>query len=145
MANLSNVISKIEAFNFNYIISEEQVVTDEGAYNVPLEKNNNVRYLYKDSNEYGSRTELEIKKIKMINDCMEIMSEIYTYASGLDASFDYRFKKYESIKEQYEQAIFNDAPPDGGTDDGVDGDSCEDSEMTIDVDDLSEQMKDVEL
>lgn len=144
MANLFDLISRIESFNFNFIISEGQIVSDEGVYNVPLENNDNVRYLYMDSNEYGNRSELEIKKIKMMNESLEIMFDIYTYAHRLDPNYYAKLMGHDPREQHEQEAILNDAPPDG---DDVDGDSCVDSEMTVDieVEDLADHMNDVEL
>jgi hypothetical protein len=149
MSNLFEVISRIEKLNFDYLISDEQIVSDEGVYNVPLENNENVRYLFTDSSEHGNRSELEIKKIKMLNESLEIIFDIYTFARQHDPNY-YPYMMGADPREQYEQeAILDDAPPDGVQPDGddVDGDSCDDSEMTVDiqVEELVDTMNDVEL
>jgi hypothetical protein len=154
MSNLFEVISKIEKLNFDYLISDQQIVSDEGVYNVPLENSENVRYLFSDSNEFGNRSELEIKKIKMLNESLEIIFDMYAFARQHDPNY-YPYMMGADPREQYEQeAILDDAPPDGVQPDGVqpdgddvDGDSCDDSEMTIDieVEDLADTMNDVEL
>ena len=142
MSNLSDIISRIEKFNFDYIVSDEGILSDEGVYNVPLENNDNVRYLFSDSNEYGKRTPQEIKKIKMMNDSLEILFDIYTYASQLDPNYYARLMGVD-MREQYEQeAILDDAPPDGGESEPQQVVEQEDSQKTVDIDveDLSENM-----
>ena len=144
--NLHDVVQEIEQFNFNYIISDERVITDEGQGNVPLEDDemSNVQYLYIDSNERGNRSQLEIKKIKMINELLEIVFKVYVYANELDPNYYPRLMGYDP-REQYEQeAVLNDAPPDGHE---VDPNSTLDSEMTVDIDveDLAEHMDDIGL
>lgn len=144
MSNLSDIISRIEKFNFDYIVSDEGILSDEGVYNVPLENNDNVRYLFSDSNEFGKRSELEVKKIKMMNDSLEILFDIYTYASQLDPNYYARLMGVD-MREQYEQeAILDDAPPDGGINESEPEQVVEqeDSQKTVDIDveDLSENM-----
>tara|TARA_X000000950_G_scaffold15348_1_gene16634 strand:+ start:5459 stop:5905 length:447 start_codon:yes stop_codon:yes gene_type:complete len=143
MSNLSDIISRIEKFNFDYIVSDEGILSDEGVYNVPLENNDNVRYLFSDSNEFGKRSQQEIKKIKMMNDSLEIMFDIYTYASQLDPNYYARLMGVD-MREQYEQeAVLDDAPPDGGIEsEPQQVVEQEDSQKTVDIDveDLSENM-----
>ena len=144
MSNLSDIISRIEKFNFDYIVSEGGILSDEGVYNVPLENNDNVRYLFSDSNEFGKRTPQEVKKIKMMNDSLEILFDIYTYASQLDPNYYARLMGVD-MREQYEQeAILDDAPPDGGINESEPEQVVEqeDSQKTVDIDveDLSENM-----
>ena len=145
MANLPDIVSSIEKFNFDYIVSEGGILSDEGVYNVPLENNDNVRYLFSDSNEFGKRSELEVKKIKMLNDSLEILFDIYTYASQLDPNYYARLMGASiDMREQYEQeAILDDAPPDGGIEsEPQQVVNDEDSQKTVDIDveDLSENM-----
>tara|TARA_Y100001938_G_C7956190_1_gene361840 strand:+ start:332 stop:784 length:453 start_codon:yes stop_codon:yes gene_type:complete len=145
MSNLSDIVSRIEKFNFDYIVSEEGILSDEGVYNVPLENNDNVRYLFSDSNEFGSRNPLEVKKIKMMNDSLEILFDIYTYASQMDPNYYARLMGASiDMREQYEQeAILDDAPPDGGVEsEPQQVVEQQDSQKTVDieVEDLSETM-----
>ena len=145
MSNLSDIISKIEKLNFDYIVSDGGILSDEGVYNVPLENNDNVRYLFSDSNEFGKRSVLEVKKIKMMNDSLEILFDIYTYASQLDPNYYARLMGASiDMREQYEQeAILDDAPPDGGIEsEPQQVVNDEDSQKTVDIDveDLLENM-----
>lgn len=144
--NLSDMVSEIEQINFNYILSDERIITDEGQGNAPLEDDemSHVQYLYVDSNEYGNRSPLEIKKIKMINELLEFVFKVYIYANELDPNYYPRLMGYNP-REQYEQeAVINDAPPDGHE---VDPNSTIDSEMTVDIDveDLEMHMDEIEL
>ena len=143
MSNLSDIVSRIEKFNFDYIVSDEGILSDEGVYNVPLENNDNVRYLFSDSNEFGKRSPQEIKKIKMMNDSIEILFDIYTYASQLDPNYYARLMGVD-MREQYEQeAVLNDAPPDGGIEsEPQQVVEQEDSQKTVDIDveELSENI-----
>ena len=144
--NLFDIVQDIERFNFNYIVSDERVITDEGQGNVPLEDDemSNVQYLYVDSNERGKRSPLEIKKIKMINELLEIVFRVYVYSNEIDPNYYPRLMGYDP-REQYEQeAVLNDGPPDGHE---VDPNSTLDSEMTVDIDveDLAEHMDEIGL
>lgn len=144
--NLHDIVQDIERFNFDYILSDERVITDEGQGNAPLEDDemSHVQYLYVDSNESGNRSPLEIKKIKMINELLEIIFRVYVYSNEIDPNYYPRLMGYDP-REQYEQeAVLNDAPPDGHE---VDPNSSLDSEMTVDIDveDLAEHMDEIGL
>ena len=103
---MDDVLYKIETLYFEHIVSEDGILDDEGESNVPLENNNNVRYTFTDSNDYGKRTENEIKKIKCINDCMEALSLVHMFIH----------QNCESFKPMYfmpeRKLIEDDAPPD---------------------------------
>ena len=142
--DLSNISELIELFNFNYIIADDvelNVISDEGPYNVPLENNNNVRYLYMDSNEYGNRSPDEIKKIKMLNDAMEIILNIYSFTSTIDENF---YPKLMTNSD-YDHQIKMDAPPD----DVVDGDSDleldEGEAQVVDMESLDQELTNMNL
>jgi len=144
--NLHDIVQDIEQFNFNYILCEERVITDEGQGNAPLEDDemSNVQYLYVDSNEHGNRSPLEIKKIKMINELLEIVFNVYIYGNQLDPNYYPRLMGYDPREQCEQEAVLNDAPPDGHE---VDPNSTLDSEMTVDIDveDLAEHMDDIGL
>jgi len=140
--DLSNIAELIELFNFNYIIADDMelnVISDEGPYNVPLENNNNVRYLYMDSNEYGNRSPDEIKKIKMLNDAMEIILNIYSFTSTIDENF---YPKLMTNSD-YDHQIKMDAPPD----DVVDGDLelDEGEAQVVDMESLDKELTNMNL
>jgi len=140
--DLSNIAELIELFNFNYIIADDMelnVISDEGPYNVPLENNNNVRYLYMDSNEYGNRSPDEIKKIKMLNDAMEIILNIYSFTSTIDENF---YPKLMTNSD-YDHQIKMDATPD----DVVDGDLelDEGEAQVVDMESLDKELTNMNL
>ena len=144
--NIFDIVQDIERFNFNYIVSDQRVITDEGRGNAHLEDEemSTIQYLYVDSKECGNRSPLEIRKLKMINELLEIVFNVYLYGNQLDPNYYPRLMGYDPREQYEEEAVLNDAPPDGHE---VDGDSCVDSEMTVDIDfeDLADHMKDVEL
>ena len=76
---MENIQQKIELLFFNHIISVNGIIEDEGEFNVPLEYDNNIRYTFTDTNEYGSRSLSEQQKLKFINDAMMIMSDVHLY------------------------------------------------------------------
>jgi len=137
MSNISDIISKIELFNFNNIMSEEQrIISDEGQLNVPLESIDgsgndiNIRYLFIDSNEYGNRSELEIKKIKLLNESLDILFDIYTYAKQIEHSNIQ--PSFIGGGMSFEELVKNDAPPDG-YEDGVDNEEIDDITDNMDT------------
>jgi hypothetical protein len=142
MSIFSDIIIKIELFNFNNLMSEEQrIISDEGQYNVPLESIDgsghdiNIRYLFLDSNEYGNRSELEIKKIKLLNESLDILFDIYTYAQQLEhGNIQPSFIGGGGMS--YEELVKNDAPPDG-YEDGVDN---EDISSVLEIDGITDNM-----
>lgn len=144
--NLSDIVQDIESFNFNYIVSDERVITDEGQGNAPLEDDemSYVQYLYVDSNDSGNRSPLEIKKIKMINELLEIVFRVYVYSNEIDPNYYPRLMGYDPREQCEQEAVLNDGPPDGHE---VDSNSTLDSEMTVDIDveNLAEHMDEIEL
>ena len=101
---MENIQQKIELLFFNHIISVNGIIEDEGEFNVPLEYDNNIRYTFTDTNEYGSRSLSEQQKLKFINDAMEIMSDIHLYIYQNDD----KNKPMYFVPEQIDQG----APPD---------------------------------
>ena len=88
---------KIELLFFNHIISVNGIIEDEGEFNVPLEYDNNIRYTFTDTNEYGSRSLSEQQKLKFINDAMMIMSDVHLYIYQKD-----EYEKDEIEKDEIE-------------------------------------------
>lgn len=103
---MENIQQKIELLFFNHIISVNGIIEDEGEFNVPLEYDNNIRYTFTDTNEYGSRSLSEQQKLKFINDAMEIMSDIHLYIYQNDD----KNKPMYFVPEQ--KQIDQGAPPD---------------------------------
>ena len=81
---MDNIQQKIELLLFNHIVSGDGIIDDEGEFNVPLEYDNNIRYTFTDTNDYGSRSLEEQKKLKFINDVMDILSDVHLYIYQTD-------------------------------------------------------------
>jgi len=130
---MDDLLKKIELFYFEYVVDENGILNDEGEYNVPLEKNNNVRYTFVNTNEYGNRNDNEIKQIKCINDCMEILSLVHMF---IHQNYDeckpmYFLPEGHNIPDE-NILIENDAPPDG-------------HDNNIEVDPLSDCLEEMEI
>ena len=108
------LLKKIELFYFEHVVDENGILNDEGEYNVPLEKNNNVRYTFVNTNEYGYRNDNEIKQIKCINDSMEILSlvHMFIHQNYNECKPMYFLPEGHNISDE-NILIENDAPPDG--------------------------------
>ena len=113
---MDDILHKIEVLYFEHIVSDDGILDDEGESNVPLENNNNVRYTFTDSNDYGKRTENEIKKMKCINDCMEALSLVHMF---IDQNCE-SFKPMYFMPDSYERKLIeDDAPPDDASQDDI--------------------------
>ena len=136
---MDDLLKKIEILYFEHIVDENGILEDEGEYNVPLEKNNNVRYTFIDTNEFGNRSDNEIKRLKCINDCMEILSLVHMF---IHQNYDqckpmYFLPEGHNIPDE-NILIKNDAPPDGHTiPNGHDN--------NIEVDPLSDCLEEMEI
>ena len=120
---MDDVLYKIETLYFEHIVSEDGILDDEGESNVPLENNNNVRYTFTDSNDYGKRSPNEIKKIKCINDCMEA-SLVHMFIHQNCESFKPMYFMPDSHQRKL---IEDDAPPDDALPDDVPQDDIPDT------------------
>ena len=107
---MENIQSKIELILFNYIVSDEGIIDDEGLYNVPLEYDNNIRYTYSDTNDIGERSIIEQKKLKFLNEVMDILSDIHLYIHQTDPLNKPMYFIPEQIVEQ--KLIKDEAPLD---------------------------------
>ena len=118
---MDDVLYKIETLYFEHIVSEDGILDDEGESNVPLENNNNVRYTFTDSNDYGKRTDNEIKKIKCINDCMEALSLVHMFIHQNCESFKPMYFMPDSHQRKLieDDAPPDDAPPDDAPQDDI--------------------------
>ena len=130
---MDDLLKKIELFYFEHVVDENGILNDEGEYNVPLEKNNNVRYTFVNTNEYGYRNDNEIKQIKCINDSMEILSLVHMF---IHQNYDqckpmYFLPEGHNIPDE-NILIENDAPPDG-------------HDNNIEVDPLSDCLEEMEI
>ena len=139
---MDELLKKIEILYFEHIVDENGILQDEGEYNVPLEKNNNVRYTIVGGNDYGNRSDNEIKILKFINDSMDILSLVHMF---IHQNYDQCKPMYflpeghnipdgHNIPKNNQEKILieNDAPPDGYSND-------------LEVDPLSDCLKDMEL
>ena len=145
MGSLFDIMSIIDLLDFNYILSDDlRVITDEGTYNVPLEGNDNVRYLFIDSNEYGKRSKIEVNRIKFLNDVLLILSQIKDYCHDADPNyFPNLYYPPENQHKIEQKLIKGDAPPDGGG--GMDGSAVDGDSVQSDVDKLAEGMDDMDI
>lgn len=140
---MDDLLKKIEILYFEHIIDENGILEDEGEYNVPLEKNNNVRYTFIDTNTYGNRSDNEVKRLKCINDCMEILSlvHMFIHQNYEDCKPMYFLPEGHSIpdKDNDENILIkNDAPPDGYS-------MSESHDNDIEVDPLSDCLEEMEI
>ena len=133
---MDELLKKIEILYFEHIVDENGILEDEGEYNVPLEKNNNIRYTIVGGNDYGNRSDNEIKILKFINDSMDILSLVHMF---IHQNYDqckpmYFLPDGHNIPKNDQEKILieNDAPPDGYSND-------------LEVDPLSDCLKEMEL
>ena len=121
---MEEIQQKIELILFNYIVTEDAIINDEGEHNVPLEYDNNVRYTYEDSNDYGERSLVEQKRIKFLNEVMALLSDVHLYVyqnDPLNKPIYFLPEKLEEMKKkEFNRIVENDAPPDGTEDCDVD-------------------------
>ena len=76
---LTEIKEDIEKVIFNHCITEENIINDEGKFNVPLEGHPNVQYTFADMNEYGQRSPEEIKRLLFLNDAMKLIYKMHLY------------------------------------------------------------------
>lgn len=117
---MDELLKKIEILYFEHVVDENGILDDEGEYNVPLEKNNNIRYTIVGANEYGNRNDNEIKLLKFINDSMDIISLVHMFIhQNYDQCKPMYFMPESNISNKDNDEndenilIENDAPPDG--------------------------------
>ena len=142
---MDDLLKKIEILYFEHIVDENGILEDEGEYNVPLEKNNNVRYTFIDTNEFGKRSDNEIKRLKFINDSMEVLSLVHmfihqNYNECKPMYFlpdGYNLPEGHNIPDE-NILIENDAPPDGYS-------MSENHTNDIEVDPLSDCLEEMEI
>ena len=152
---MDDILQKIETYYFEHIVDENGILEDEGEYNVPLEKNNNVRYTIVGGNDYGNRSDNEIKILKCINDSMDILSLVHMF---IHQNYDqckpmYFMPEGHNIpdKDNDENVLIeNDAPTDGYDDisesnDIPDGYILKEHDNNIEVDPLSDCLEEMEI
>ena len=122
----------IEKVIFNHCITEENIINDEGKFNVPLEGHPNVQYTFADMNEYGQRSPEEIKRLLFLNDAMKLIYKMHLYINMVDNTNHLSLNKLIEYK-----LVEKDAPPDHEPE----GDEEEEEEN--DIDQLNETIQDM--
>jgi len=99
---------KIERLIFNNLVCHDHIIVDDGSLNVSMENHSNLRYTYIDDKNLGERTLIEQKKIIMLNEVMEILSDLHQYIHETECEKPIYFDKKaleKKIKENYEVNI----------------------------------------
>ena len=102
------LVEKIERFVFNNLVCDDHIIVDDGSLNVSMENHSNLRYTYIDDKDVGERTLIEQKKIIMLNEVMEILSDLHQYIHETECEKPIYFDKKaleNKIKENYEVNI----------------------------------------
>jgi len=105
---MEGIESKIERFVFNNLINDDHIIVDDGSLNVSMENHSNLRYTFIDDKDIGERTLIEQKKIIMLNEMMEILSDLHQYILENECEKPIYFDKKAleiKIKEDYEVNI----------------------------------------
>ena len=105
---MEEIVSKIERLVFNNLINEDHIIVDDGSLNVIMENHSNLRYTFIDDKDIGERTLIEQKKIIMLNEMMEILSDLHQYILENECEKPIYFDKKAleiKIKENYEVNI----------------------------------------
>ena len=105
---MEEIGSKIERFVFNNLIDDDHIIVDDGSLNVSMENYKNLRYTFIDDKDLGERTLIEQKKIIMLNEIMEILSDLHQYIHETECEKPVYFDKKaleNKIKEEYEANI----------------------------------------
>jgi len=105
---MEEIGSKIERFVFNNLIDDDHIIVDDGSLNVSMENYKNLRYTFIDDKDLGERTLIEQKKIIMLNEIMEILSDLHQYIHETECEKPVYFDKKaleNKIKEEYEVNI----------------------------------------
>jgi len=105
---MEELLGKIERVIFNNLVCEDHIIVDDGSLNVSMENHSNLRYTYIDDKDVGERTLIEQKKIIMLNEVMEILSDLHQYIHETECEKPIYFDKKaleNKIKENYEVNI----------------------------------------
>ena len=103
--NISQLLNKIESFMFKHLINNGHILEDDGEYNVPIENYHNGRYTFTDSPEFGNRNKIDINKLIFINEAMNIINEIYTFAKTQNYSENIYFNPEKMNRIQYQNLV----------------------------------------
>jgi len=105
---MEELTEKIERLIFNNLVCDDHIIVDDGSLNVSMENHSNLRYTYIDDKDVGERTLIEQKKIIMLNEVMEILSDLHQYIHETECEKPIYFDKKaleKKIKENYEVNI----------------------------------------
>ena len=125
---MDEILHKIELFMFYNMITDDHIIEDDGTYNVPMETHNNQRYTFIDDKDYGNRTLVDQKKIILLNDVMEIFTDLHNYIheNHPETSPIYFDKNLLKSKIEDELSVNVDSEP-------IDGESCEETEIVTET------------
>lgn len=126
--SMGTILEKIDFLIFNNLIGEGNIIEDDGAFNIPMEKHDNQRYSFVDDKDCGERTEIEQKKILFLNDVMDIFSDLHQYIHENEPdNTPIYFNRIELTKKMENLLDVNtDTEP-------IDGESCEEVEINKEV------------
>ena len=133
---MDGILHKIELFMFYNMVVDDHIIQDDGTYNVPMENHNNLRYTFIDDKDFGDRTGVEQKKIILLNDMMEIFSDLHTYIHENHPENKPSYFDKNALKSKIENKldINTDSEP-------IDGESCEETDTNSDetITDITDQ------
>ena len=102
--DLDHVVSKIEMFMFNNLILDDHIIVDDGSLNITMENYKNLRYTFIDDKDFGERTVIEQKKIIMLNDVMEIFTDLHQYIRENEETTPLYFDR-NALKDKIEEQL----------------------------------------
>ena len=100
--DLEKIKSEIEMFMFNHLISDGSIIVDDGSLNITMENHKNLRYTYIDDTE--ERTLIEQKKIIMLNDIMDIFTNLHQYICETEETKPIYFDS-KALKDKLEEQL----------------------------------------
>ena len=84
MSTLDEINSKITDIFQKYYHSLDSIICDNGRGNVLMEDGGPLQFDFTDSYEIGERSDIEVEKIKFLNDVMEIFYEFKQYVEFIN-------------------------------------------------------------
>tara|TARA_B100000767_G_scaffold14340_1_gene13776 strand:+ start:294 stop:701 length:408 start_codon:yes stop_codon:yes gene_type:complete len=135
---MEEIVSKIERFVFNNLVDENHIIVDDGSLNVSMENYGNQRYTFIDDKDFGERTILEEKKIIMLNEIMEILSDLHQYIHENECQKPIYFDKKaleNKIKDDYEV----------NTDDITNEVNTDDITTEVNTDDITDDISNMDI
>jgi len=79
MTSLEDISQKVNNFIFTNHISEDGIICDEGENNQTMINGGNRRWSYSSTNEIGQRSEIEDIQLHILNDAMDIITNLQMY------------------------------------------------------------------